>query len=378
MKRNDWKACAVAAAAGVLCGAAGLFPAWAAQAGAGEVPQAGAGEVPQAGAGEVPQIDIGETAQADGIDGSPGDLDDLDGIIEEYFRQVDSGQISAGDQAQSEMIENPHMEMSLEDGGMIRYTLPNGCFFGSSVPNGMITEKPVDLVLMSGTVGVVSKDDGLASPPEEWHFTEPGVYHVTLLSYLMPSGDGKDYNVYEVDYWFVIAGEADGRLGALPAPEGFHITGAKRDGLAVKEFDPACLFLERDGLYEIFYEDDDGRGIRLATRFLRDTTAPFLTFSKDLSRGPVTAPVQFSPSEPESRIYMGYNGNKSYAPADTLTAAGSYELEIRDPAGNSRTYHLRIRQVYRLIDVRMIVMALLILCAAAARLLYLRRNMRVL
>ncbi len=359
MKKNNWKIRAAVIFVIFLCGGTGILPAWASQ----------------SGSGTTEQPDIGEIAQIDeGTDSS----DDLDNIIEEYFRQIDNGQISANDQVQSEKIENPQMEMSMGNGGMIRYTLPNGSFFSSTVPNGMITEKPVDIVVPSGGVGVVSKDEGLPSLPEEWHFTEAGVYHVTILSYQMPTGNVQDYNVYEVDHWFIITGESNGRLGAVPAPEGFHITGAKKDGVAVKEINPACLFLEKDGLYEIFYEDDKGRGIQLTTKFLRDTTAPFLTFSKDLSQGPLTAPVQFSPSEPGSRIYLGYNGNKSYAAADTLTAAGNYELEIMDKAGNTRVYHLRIRQIYRLIDTRMIVMALIILCAAAARLIYLRRNMRVL
>lgn len=374
MKKNNWKrrlaAATAAAALGVLTvGWHGTISSFASQSDPLSVEDILAGSA----AG-----DAGSLAGDNGSLLDDGDGDEIQQMIEDYFQQIEDGEISAGEPVVSEKIENPRLVMGLEDNGQIRYTLPNGSFYTASVPSGMITERPVDIVIPGNGVGVVQKDDNIPELPESWHFTEEGVYHVTMLFYQFPYQGKADYNVYEVNHWFVIAGKANGKLGAIPAPESFQITEARRDGTRLEPVNPACLFMDEDGVYEVFYEDTAGLGIQKKTVFYRDTTAPFLTFSQEMGQEALTPPVEFAPSEPGSKIYISYNGNRSYAAGTTLTAAGSYGLEIVDDAGNSRLYHLRIRQIYKLADTRVIVIALVFLCAVAARLLYLRRNMKVL
>lgn len=391
MKKNNWKqnlaaaavvavtAVAAAALAAEAPGQYGVLRAYASQPDSISAEDILSGNMGAGGS----LMDSGGLADDD----SPADIgdltddggsEDIDQIIADYFQQLEDGEISAGETVASEKIENPPLVMSLEGSGRIRYTLPNGGFYTASVPNGMITDQPVDIVIPGNGVGVVQRDDEIPELPESWHFTKDGVYHVTMLFYQLPYEGTEDYNVYEVDHWFVIAGTANGRLGAIPAPEGFRITEARRDGGRLEVENPACLFMDADGTYEVFYEDMEGLGIRRETVFRRDTTAPFLMFSQETGGEALTPPVEFAPSEPGSKIYISYNGNRSYAAGTTLTAPGSYGLEIMDEAGNSRLYHLRIRQVYKLADARVIVIALLFLCAVAARLLYLRRNMKVL
>ena len=319
----------------------------------------------------------------DGISGNPEQEEEaspqeIDQIIEDYFKQIESGEIGTGEDVTSVKITDPPLKMARAENGGLRYTLPNGNSFVSSIPKGMVSGEPVDLTMVQGALGLVQVNGGQASVPSSWHFTEPGSYEARLLFYQDPSKRSQDYNVYEVNFAFVITGGSSRSLSAVPAPEGFAITGVRKDGRMQDVENERCVFLEGDGRFEILYEDTDTGGLHYQTSFVRDTTAPFLSFSKELGKGALTAPVNFTPSEPGCRISMSYNGNKSYVLGDTLTAAGSYDLAVEDSAGNQRSYHLRIRQTYKLMDYRVVIIALLAIVGTAARLLFLRRNMRVL
>ena len=75
---------------------------------------------------------------------------------------------------------------------------------------------------------------------------------------------------------------------------------------------------------------------------------------------------------------MHYNGNRGYAATNRLTAAGVYELSVEDKAGNSRIYHVRLRQTYSLVDWRVFGAAAMLAVFGLVRLLMVRRDMRVL
>ena len=75
---------------------------------------------------------------------------------------------------------------------------------------------------------------------------------------------------------------------------------------------------------------------------------------------------------------MNYNGSRGYAVSNSLTAAGSYELTVQDSVGNHRGYHIRIRQTYNLMDKRILLGILVLAAVAGVRLVFLRRNMKVL
>ena len=107
-------------------------------------------------------------------------------------------------------------------------------------------------------------------------------------------------------------------------------------------------------------------------------TAPYLTFSKEIEGTSVSGPVEFSPSETGTTIYLTYNGNRAVTQQSELTVPGHYTLEVMDEAGNVRSYQLQIRQTYQFFDIRVVIMALVLLGGIAVRLLFLRKNMTVL
>ena len=75
---------------------------------------------------------------------------------------------------------------------------------------------------------------------------------------------------------------------------------------------------------------------------------------------------------------MHYNGNGGYAVSNRLTAAGAYSLSVEDKAGNSRTYYVKLRQTYKLLDWRILLAAAVAVVFMAIKLLAARRDMRVL
>ena len=304
--------------------------------------------------------------------------DELDELIESYFSKIESGAIGTED-IQSDVVTNPALLLTEESDGVLRYTFPNGNFFLTTVPQGMISSQPVDLSLSSGIVGVLRKDDVLNVMPESWHFSAPGNYHIKMLSYQSGAETvSNNYNVEEVNCYFTIVGAVDGRLGAVPAPDGFEIEEVRLDGQERSVDNRRCFFLTEDGRYEIQYVSGTDEPIRLSTVFVHDTTAPFLTFSKELDGKEADGPLEFYPSEPDCKIGMSFNGEKGYAVTNVLTTAGNYELRVEDAAGNQRSYHLRIRQTYDWRDARIVLIGVVFLAGLAVWLVFTRRNMRVL
>lgn len=314
----------------------------------------------------------------DGLEGQEEVSDEeLDKALEEYFRELDGGSWQQEDIG-AEKITDPVLKMETISTGNFKYTLPNGNYFISSVPCGMISAGPVDLELPGGTVGLVQKDDVKEAFPDSWHFTERGVYYVRLLILQPPGDPAVDYSIYEVNFYFTIIGGTDNSLGAVPAPEGFAITGVRLDGKPQRVEQERCYFLRGDGYYEVEFEARGDAHALARTAFMRDTTAPFLSFSREMEPGGIPGEVEFYPSETGCRVLMHYNGNRGYAVSNRLTAAGNYELTVEDKAGNSRIYHVKLRQTYKLIDWRLIAAGAAAAVFAAVRLLMARRDMKVL
>ena len=302
--------------------------------------------------------------------------EELEALVNEYLETMEQGEESQYPTT-SETILLSGLPMEDNGKGKLRYTLPNQETFVASVPNGMITEKRVRFEFPDGFIGTVQKDGGEPSVIKDGLFTEPGVYQLKLLFFQSPSPEILDNNVYEVRYSFTIIGEKDRKLGVVTAPEQFRISEVIKNGIPQSDVNPQFYFLMEDGAYEIRYQDQNTGMIHLKTSFVRDTTAPFLDFSRDITQRDVAGPVEFTTSEPNSTVTVTYNGSRGQMETNTLTSGGFYRLEVQDSTGNSRCYQLTIRQTYKLFDTRLIILTLIFLAGLAGRLLFLRRNMKV-
>lgn len=319
--------------------------------------------------------EFGSLEDSEDIDEEYYDMD-IDQFTEEYLRKIESGEIQF-DNLEMEHITDPPMEMTITEDGNIRYTLPNGDYFDVTAPNGIITGNVVEFFLYSDVAAVVTKDGESSSLFKSWRFSEPGKYHIQMIFYRFDADVYKSTEVYEVNYYFTITGKTAGDFGAVPAPDGFEIAAAKRDGVPINIDNPSFLFLEGDGRFEIRYRDIATNTVYTTSSFERDTIAPFLTFSKELGNGKVNGPITFSTSDISDRVYLSYNGYSAETVVYELTEAGKYGLEVVDTAGNSRLYYFEITKNSTLLDSKMIILALILLLGAGVRFLLIRRDMKV-
>lgn len=310
--------------------------------------------------------------------------EELNQIIERYFHemQLDEFKESGGEklpdgQAVMKTLSPAEMVMETDGSGNLRYSFPDGNYFTSTVPWGMVSSKPVDVQISSGNVGIVKQDDTIHALSDSWHFTEKGNYQIQILSYQNTSGKSDQYQVYETYFFFRIISDPDNSLGAVPAPENFRITRVFLNGKEQFVENPRAFFLGGDGRYDIEYASQDNPELVMKTSFARDTTAPFLSFSPELTDGEAAGTTEFFSSEPDCKVYMIYNGEQGYAVSNQLTVAGNYNLIVEDEARNQREYRLRIRQVYKLVDFRIIGAGAILLLFMGVRFFFLRRDMKV-
>lgn len=321
-----------------------------------------------------------------GTEVSDEDLKEPDSLEEEEVQEVIDELFKALEMMPEEMAQEEIEEAEvvdimpepiLSDAGF-EYRLPNGDRFVSSVPNGMVTGEPVDFSPPRNGFSLVRIDGGEPFLQEQERFAKPGSYEIQTVCYYPVSGQEIDNRVYENHYYFTILEPATSRIGVVQAPDGFVINGVRRNGKMQNVNNQRYVFLHGDGTFEIDYEDEKTGEMKLYTRLVRDTTAPFLGFDKELKNGRAEAPLFFKPSEPDCVVKVSYNGISGYAAGDTLTVPGSYELSVTDRAGNSRTYLVRLEQTYELFDKRVVIIAVVVLIGIAAWMVVLRRSMRVL
>lgn len=301
--------------------------------------------------------------------------EEWEALMDSYMKDVEND--DSGDSVMAETIADPELFMEDAGQGRIRYTLPNRVSFTSNVPEGMVTEQKVFVELSEGAIGTVQKDGEEASLLGDGVLEEAGSYELKLVFFQSPYQEIEDRNLYEVHFSFEIVEEQNNTLDVIHAPELFEISEVYKDGVLQNEEGIQSFSFQEDGSYEIRYRDLATGKIQPVTRFIRDTEAPFLTFSKDITEKRITGPVEFTVSEPDCTVMATFNGNRGPLATNTLTTGGFYVLEVIDRAGNSRTYQFDIRQTYKLFDKTLVIMSLIFFTGLAAWLLYLRKNMRV-
>lgn len=303
--------------------------------------------------------------------------EELEAVIEQYLREMEIQELPGGQQ-EVETIVNPELVMELENDGRIRCSFPNRGYFICSVPNGMLSSQPVELSLSPGCAALIDCNGVSSTLASSRRFTESGNYDIRILSYQSPEESVQDYDLYETHLYFTIIDSPNSRLGAVPAPKGWQITRVILNGEEQEIEDGRCFFLKEDGEYTVRYAAQNPENLQLETSFVRDTKAPFLSFSPELEEDTAYGMLEFYPSEEGCRILMNYNGEQGYAVSNRLSTAGYYRLVIEDAAGNCREYSLSIRPNYRLFDTRILAAGAVLLAAVVLWMFLQRRNMRVL
>lgn len=316
---------------------------------------------------------LGDASELEGIS-EDYENEDLYELTEQYMELFKNGEHSV-ETLQDALVEDPQTQMRLTEKGAVRYTLPNGEYYDVTVPNGMLTSSSVTIQPSSDVSSIVTKDGQSSSLFHGWTFTEPGNYRVQMLFYNLSSDLYEDLQIYEVSHYFTIVGKKVNHIGVVPAPEGFEIASVKKDGIPQSISHDNGVFLEGDGVFEIRYRDIATGTSYVSTSFERDTIAPFLDFSADITNGPVKGPVEFYKSDAADQVTIAYNGNSTETNVSKLTSPGRYTISVSDEVGNSRLYNLEIKSRYRIFQTKTIVLALIFLLGVGIDVLLFRRDM---
>lgn len=298
-------------------------------------------------------------------------------FVNEYLEKLESGEITIEGYSEEKIID-PKLQLKPGDHEQIRYILPDGRYFETSVPQGMCSSEAVTMWIPEGVMGIVTKDGEPILKYNEFQLEDPGDYQITMTFLSFAMDDGGVTDVYEVNHNFTILSKAINDIDRISAPEGFEIVSAAKDGAVIELTNKRELLLSGDGRYEIKYEDCGSNKISYISTINLDTEPPVILFSEDITKGTVKGPVEFTTPETDAVIYISYNGRREEASSMNLSVPGKYRLEIFDIAGNYSSYAVEIRQSWKIFEPQMVIMTLLVLLGVTIKIVVQRRNIKVL
>lgn len=241
-------------------------------------------------------------------------------------------------------IKDPELKVSYE-GGFFTYEMPNGGSFSMNIPLGGITDRAVQLRAGEDT-WITSfvrngKDDLKKDEDEEIADAQKtGRYDFRIMS---ASTDRSGMTLCSSIGAFRIAKNSDPLwTSLLTAPYGYEISGAKVNGKEIKAGGES-LELKEDGIYEVDFKPADSRLPVYSSVFTRDTTAPVLEFTPDLSGKIMTEKVSYRPKEKGVVIRAYLNGNEIVPSDMTVAADGEWRIVASDETGNENVYAFRMR-----------------------------------
>ncbi len=235
-----------------------------------------------------------------------------------------------------------------EENNFYVYTFPNQNQIETSVPNGAMTSGPVILHISKDSTDVTAtKDNETYSIGDGYYFSEPGTYELELLC--GPGNySGDNLTFYQYRFSFQIMKDGFSRQNFLVAPEGYEIVHVSCDGQPMKIKNPTCMNLRKDGSYQVRFSAEELPDYRLS--FQKDTQAPTLTFSQDITKSGLKLPVSFEKRQSDSEVTVYRDGNEVELNSQTLNQGGWYQIAVSDRAGNSRAYHFFVKQTYHLFN----------------------------
>lgn len=275
------------------------------------------------------------------------------------------------------LIKDPEMKINYDsDSGMLAYAFPNGEQYLVSVPSGALSKDNVKIELSSNMTATVSFNDTILTGIDEYVFSEVGTYAVNIVCY-SADFNSADVNTYSGTYYFTIIGSTISNINILNAPVGYQIANLSCDGNELQSKSEKAYALRKDGIYECTFASIEDESIQYQITFVRDTTAPFLTFAKELE-DTVEVPLTFYRSEPNAKVVIRTDGIDTIAVTDTIKTSGYYNITVSDEAGNSRMYHVQLERTYKLVNIKTIVLFVVLLAGLGLYLIKTRKNMQIL
>lgn len=255
------------------------------------------------------------------------------------------------------------------DTRLYRQWINNTAIAATNIPNGMTIADFVYAEFEDSVILSCYLNGENIELPEDGIYREPGSYRIDLKLY----DQGEQTSIYAASFHFTIITSVTSQLGVVTPPEGFVIKSAAY-GNSTLEYAPEYVFLDGDGTYCIDFVSLKEPQVTSTLTFEKDTTAPFLTFDKEIvSRENVSAPVTFVSSEEDAKIQILNSGVELSLYDNTIHSGGSYQIIVKDQVGNTRTYSFFVENHYSLFD-RRLIYALIVLSIAFVVWIIITRN----
>ena len=271
--------------------------------------------------------------------------------------------------------------------GIYHYAFPNGAGFCTTEPVGSIVNKAVTVSAENGAfIGGYSMDNIAAETPKEkgssgriTEFTADRAGGYGFYAEIT-TNNGTQWDIYSTRMSFQVVGEdMPVQLSLLRAPCGYEIGSVLLDGISIPLKTKEFFLPEKDGGYSVTFMPSEMAGAgEYTVYFERDTTAPRLVFSQDISDHEAEGTLYFHPEEPDTVTEVYLNGGLIRDTVEGVAAGGNYRIVATDTYGNSRDYYFSLHSKGSASPALYIGTFLVLLLISALVILISRKNMRVL
>lgn len=233
-----------------------------------------------------------------------------------------------------------------------------------SVPDGIVTQDPVQ-VQNSYDTQLTLYRDGEVVAPEQWgNITEPGQY---VLNYTQGE------IVTRVTGFTIVRGYIN-TMERYVLPEGFLTTSLTVNGESMATGFNA-VDLSAEGEYRIRYANSRTQQ-EYNLNVTVDRTPPVLEFTGLDENGIAYGPVHFSATEEGCTVTIMYND--SFIPyQESYTEFGNYTVQVWDAAGNSNTYTFIVKLYLNISAGAFIAITVATVLGFIIYLIHYRRKLRV-
>lgn len=253
----------------------------------------------------------------------------------------------------SVMQDSPELKASYDAAtGFYNYILPNDGGFSMNAPLGSISNYQVTVKTLNGAViSRYCEDNSNVEVPEaeengksivQFTADKEAGYCFAVKSDTM--GKPRWESCRSRLSFIVKKADSPTNMSLLKAPYGFEIGEITLNGKSMDISDKKMMILTEDGDYDVsFYPVKvEGAG-NYTVSFKRDTTAPYMIFSEDISGGEIKGTIFFHPSEADAEVKLYRNGKEVQRVPDGISAGGNYHIEVSDSLRNRMDYYFSVK-----------------------------------
>jgi hypothetical protein len=260
------------------------------------------------------------------------------------------------------------------ESGVFTQHISSTLFFTSNIPNGMMTNSPVELVFPRELELKLIRNGEAAPYRSGQRLSQSGRYSARITVSL-PEAATEGVLGPECRFDFEIAGDAVSGPVFYNAPPGFYIESITLAGDEANAVSGSTAYLGEDGSYELVVADTTGAAPPYYVYLPVLSTRPALRLDGVSNGGFTFGRVRLVPGPDVVRMTVLRDG-KPYEPTDrTISSAGLFTVTVENAAGNASRYQFRV--LFSLAGFAVAVLLALLATAFGMRISYLRSHMRV-